>query len=183
MIIPVYRVTSSYFPIAATTTIEAGHCVTLDSNGYVTKKTGNSGNAAIGLCGDRNRASEAYEWVNRVSDSGNETAGSGMMTVYHSGGEFYVDVNDSAITTPQGSAITGVVASNATTTVGTLLYPDGTAGLLDSAQLGSDAAVGIVLEAAAALDSGIPGEYEPGSSVEYADDSVARTWVRIKLLI
>ena len=67
-----------------------------------------------------------------------------------------------------------------------MLYVDGTDGLLDS---GSGAggngtyAIAQIIESASALDFGLPGEYEPGSSYELADDATPRTWVKIKLLV
>lgn len=187
MIIPIYRVITTQYPIASTTTIEAGMVVQLNSTtGYVEKAAGNENGGAprpLGFAADRNRASEAYEWVNRLPDSGNDTRASGYMTVYNGvGAEFYVDVDDSAITTPDGTAITGVVASAATKTVNTKLYANN-GQLVSSPVHGSDTVCAIITAAAAAIDSGIPGEYEPGSSVAYADDSVSRTWVKIKSLI
>jgi hypothetical protein len=186
MIIPVYHIVSSVLPIQSSTTLEAGHVVGLDSDGYCVKAYGSAATIyCIGLAGDRNRASESYEWVNRVSDSGNDTAASGMLTVYHSGGEFYVDVNDSRITTPNGTAIEGIVSAGTTTTPGTILYVEnaiGNRGRLTSTSTSAQT-VAVALEAAAELSSGIPGEYEPGSSVDYVNDDNARQYVKIKLLI
>ena len=199
MLIPIYRVISSQFPVDTLTgDVEMGYCIGLTTNSAgqtVARKVDAGGTVpgavtnVVGISGDRKRASEAYEWVNRVSDSGDETAGSGKITVYHGGGEFWVDVDDSAVTTPLGSAIKGVVSSAATITVGAKLYPaddnGGTkaAGQMDSTQVNSIDAVAQVLSDAVTLESGIPGEYEPGSSVDYADPSVPRTWVQIKLLV
>lgn len=182
MIIPVFHHFVSNFPIDATTTFEAGMAVALDSDGKAVKADGASG-WVIGLAADRNRASEAYEWVNRVSDSGNDTAGSGNLSVYHGGGEFYLDVNDGAITTPQGTTISGVLENGKTYTPGTRLYADdsGTDGTLTTDSSSTTQVVAVVLEAAAALDSGIPGEYEPGATVEYVDDATNRTFVKVKL--
>ncbi len=178
MIIPVFRVMTTQYPILAATTIEAGMVVTLNTT------TGNAEpcdlvDVPVGLAADRNRASEAYEWVNRVSDSGNDTRASGMLSVY-SLGEFYVDVDDSAVTTPAGSSITGVIVSDCVTTVGQLLYTAASGQIDDTS--GSATAIGNVLEAATSLDSGIPGEYEP-NSVELADDDTPRTWVKIRLQV
>lgn len=194
MLIPIYRVISSQFPVDSSTgDIEMGMVVGLTTNASgvtVVRKSANTGantvTNVIGLAGDRKRASEAYEWVNRVSDSGDETAGSGKMTVYHGGGEFWVDVDDQAVTTPLGSAITGAVSRDATITVGAKLYHATVAGNTVAGQLDSTSdgdAVAIVLSDAVTIESGIPGEYEPGSSVDYADPSVPRTWVQIKLLV
>jgi len=196
MLIPIYRVISSQFPVDTLTgDVEMGFVVGLATNSAgltVVRKTdlgaaGNNVANIIGIAGDRKRASEAYEWVNRLSDSGDETAGSGKITVYHGGGEFWVDVDDAAITTPLGTAIEGVISSAASLTIGSKLYgctDNGTtklAGQMDSVSSGD--AVAQVLSAAVTLESGIPGEYEPGSSVAYADPSDPRTWVQIKLLV
>jgi hypothetical protein len=168
------------FPIAATTTIEPGMVVTLNASTGKAEPC-DKVDYPIGLAADKNRAAEAYEWVNRLPDSGNETAASGLLSVYHGGGEFYVDVNDSTITTPGGSAITGVLNDGLTLTYGVKLYT-ADSGHMNTVQ-GSDTAIAIVLETEETLSSGIPGEYAPGSSVAYADDSVPRSWVKIKLLI
>jgi hypothetical protein len=179
MIIPLFRVVTTQFPIADTTTIEPGMVVTLNaSTGYAEKC--DLIDVPVGIAGDRNVALEANRWTNRVSDAGNETAASGLLTVY-SHGEFMVDVNDSAITTPAGTAISGVVVSDCVTTPGAPLYTaaDGT---MDDTS-GSATQVAVCLASAASLESGIPGEYEPGSSVAYASDSTPRTWVKIKLIV
>lgn len=194
MLIPIYRVISSQFPVDSSTgDIEMGMVVGLTTNASgvtVVRKSANTGantvTNVIGLAGDRKKASEAYEWVNRVSDSGDETAGSGKITVYHGGGEFWVDVDDQAVTTPLGSAIRGAVSRDATITVGSKLYQATVAGNTVAGQLHSAStgdAVAIILSDAVTIESGIPGEYEPGSSVDYADPSVPRTWVHIKLLV
>jgi len=186
MIIPVFRVYTTQYPIAATTDIEPGQVVALATTGYAILCDGDAADTTavpVGLAADRNRASEANEWVNRVSDSGNDTAASGMLSVY-SYGEFYIDMDDSAITTPAGTSISGVVTSTATTTPGTIARVDDTAatsGMIDSA--GSGTAIGKFIMTAASLDSGIPGEYEPGASVAYVDDATPRTWTKIKLEI
>jgi hypothetical protein len=196
MLIPIYRVISSQFPVDSLTgNIEMGMAVGLGTNasGAVVVRKVDAGAGAntvtqpVGIAGDRKRASEAYEWVNRVSDSGDETAASGKMTVYHGGGEFWLDVDDASITTPLGSAVEGAISSAATVTVGAKLYAgtaNGTtivAGQLHSSSSGD--AVALVLSDAVTLESGIPGEYEPGSSVDYADPAVPRTWVHVKLLV
>jgi len=179
MIIPLFRVVTTQFPIAATTTIEPGMVVTLNaSTGYAEKC--DLVDVPIGIAGDRNVALEANRWTNRVSDSGNETAASGLLTVY-SLGEFMVDMNDSAITTPAGTAITGVIISDCVTTPGAPLYTAASGQMDDTSS--SATKVAVCLATAASLESGIPGEYEPGSSVAYANDNTPRTWVKIKLIV
>lgn len=177
MIIPVLRVLTTQYPIAATTTLEAGQPVTLNiSTGYA--ELANATDLIVGLAADRNRAATANEWTNRVSDIGNDTAASGYLSVYASG-EFYVDVDDDAIETPAGADITGVVASGATTAVLTKLFSDSNGQMTHTDGGGSE--IALILEAASSLESGIPGEYEPGSSVNYADDATPRTWIKIRL--
>jgi len=186
MIIPRHYVTVSQYPIAASTSIEAGMVVTLNSTtGYAEKC--DAADTPIGLAADKNRATTAYEWSDRVSDLGNETGASGLLSVYMNGGEFLVDIDDSAITQPDATAITGVVKSSSTITPGTALKTQAD-GQLDSEGTTAVAYVtGNPAEydgsAAGVLETGIPGEYEPGSNVAYADDSTPRTWVKIKLVI
>jgi hypothetical protein len=195
MIIPVFRVVTTQFPIAAGTEFQPGWVVALDQDtGKAVPCTPSNSKKAIpiGLSADRNKAAQAYEWVNRISDMGNDTAGSRMISVYQMG-EFYVDVDDGAITTPSGTTIAGVIASSATVKPGSYLYAiDG--GKMDASTT-ANPKVGVVLEAEVssvtglttgegeALESGIPGEYAPGSSVAYVDDNVPRTWAKIKLLV
>ena len=184
MIIPVYHVVSSVLPIASTTTIEAGMAVGIDSGGYAIKAYDTY--IPLGLAGDKVRSAEAYEWQNRVSDFGREAAASGMLSVYHSGGEFYVDVDDSRVTTPAGTAIKGVISSTAVVAPGTLLYTnnlEASAGQLTHATTTDEfGKVAVALTSAATLDGGIPGEYEPLTTTLASDDA-PRTWVKIKLII
>jgi hypothetical protein len=182
MIIPVYRVVTSQFPIAATTAMEPGLVVKLNASTGKAEKCGAT-EQPIGLSADKNRAAEAFEWVNRLTDAGNETAASGLLSVYHGGGEFYLDVNDGAITTPGGTVITGAVTNGLTLAYGTKLYV-AASGLLHTTDANSGAGlVAAVLETTEDLASGIPGEYAPGSSVQYVDDTVPRSWIKVKLLI
>jgi len=187
MIIPVHHTVVTNFPIAATTTLEAGALVAVDADGNISACTGGASapaNAPIGFAADRNRASESFEWTNRVSDSGNETGASGNLSVYSgSGSVFYVDVDDAAIQTPNGTEIDGIVDSGATVTPGTYLYASTTAGHLASAQQGTEAYVAMVIENTGDLATGIPDEYEPGSSFGLADDSTQRQWVKIRTFI
>ncbi|MFW5852899.1 MAG: hypothetical protein ACOCUR_02620 [Nanoarchaeota archaeon] len=188
MIIPIHRVVTTQYPIAASTTIEPGMVVTLNTTtGYA--EPCDAAERPIGLAADKNRASQAYEWVNRVSDSGNETAASGLLSVYV-GGEFYVDIDDTAVIyqPDADTEITGVVASGATVTPMTPLYTAANGQLSSSS---SDYIVALVTgnpseydgAVSGALETGIPGEYEPGSSVTYANDANPRQWVKILIQI
>lgn len=196
MIILQHHLISSHYPITASTLpkdIEAGMIVSFDTAGSIVANDRDSGTVTaqpVGFAGDKTRSSEAYEYENRVSDRGNETAGSGRMTVYHSGGEFWLDLDDSTLQTPLGTSIPGVVNDTAGNLVaGTLLYPSTSGGSgaddgkINTLQTGGDAAVALVVAAAQELESGIPGEYEPGSSFNLADDSNQRDWVKVKNLL
>jgi hypothetical protein len=96
MIIPVFHVITSQYPIVDSTAMEPGMVVDLNSTGYAIKGTSET-TGAVGLSADKNRPAIANEWQNRVSDMGTETAASGVLSVYHSGGEFWVDVDDEGV--------------------------------------------------------------------------------------
>lgn len=191
MIIPVHHIVVANIPVRATTKFEQGYALALDSDGYAILADGNgSGNTAnvIGLFADRNRDAEAYEYLNRVSDMGNDTGGSGMASMY-TGGIFYVDVDEGVsgnLSTPLGTVVRGVITSTSNVVPGAPLYvSDSQPGRLttDTNDNTSNQIVGYCLQAAAELESGIPGEYEPGSSLSLTDDTQPRQWVKIKLSV
>jgi len=117
---------------------------------------------------------------NRVSDYGDETSASGQIGVYESGGQFYVDVDE--------SGTYGVITTGSTTTPGTLLYQSTTTGQLSSTArttpyaADEDLPTAIVVDDLSAtsglLPTGIPNEYEPAG-----DSDTPRTFVLIKLLV
>ncbi len=147
--------------------IKAGMAVGLDSNGYV-KKSGNgsnySVNSFIGIAADNfagSSASSAYTAnivvnpaggvkasQNRVSDYFNDTLGSGKMSVYTSGGEFYTDQYVSQAFTP-----------------GALIYADvgGSNNGKFTTTVGSNIACGRITSAANSYPSGVPGTTVDGS--------------------
>lgn len=210
MLIPVHHiVASSSFPVLQTETMEPGYLVALSgtsvslpgsqeqTGGLVVKcvatDTGDADENPIGLAADKNRAAEAEEWQNRVSDMGQETAASGMLTVYHGGGEFWVDIDAATgesgeVQTPGGTVIRGVVDPTAVVTVGSFLrrHAGGAAesGRMDDAtptNFGDPVAV--VVSPSQELETGIPGEFEPGATFELADDDDNRNFIKIKLLL
>jgi hypothetical protein len=181
MIIPVYRVVTTQYPIAKATTINAGQAVALLSTGYAYPADSSTNSYCIGLAADTNKGLQAFEWSNRSSDYGNETAASGMISVYNGGGEFWLDVNDGNITRPDGTTLTGAVA-DISPVVNTKLYVTAAAGVIGTQVGGTSQLVAICLTAAAALDGGIPGEYEPLTAT-LVDADTPRTWVRVKLLV
>lgn len=177
MLIPVYHIIASQFPIAAATAFEPGHVATISSGGLVVKN-GAGGAAPIGLAADKNRPAVAFEWQNRLSDFGNETAASGLMSVYHSGGEFWVDMDDSTAQTPDGTAIDGVV--DGSPVPANILY-GAAAGHLSTTVTGPQ--IAIVVAESQELTTGIPGEFEPGATFPLASDTDNKNFIKIKLLI
>jgi hypothetical protein len=185
MLIPCFHVIATEYPIASGQTFIAGYAVSIDSTGKAVPATGGAAtNYVYGLCADKVGTAEAYQFQNRISDMGNDTAASGMVTVYNAGGEFYIDVDDDHVFTPMGTEVRGVLEVGATKTPGTPLYASTTAGMLSSSRQGTEIPVAVIVENSGALDSGIPGEFEPGSSYKYEpNDGVTRSWVKIKLLV
>lgn len=188
MIIPVHHIIVANLPVVATTTFEQGYALALDTDGYAVLADGDHATTTrrwvIGLAADQNRAATSLEYQNRVSDMGNETGGSGQVSVY-TGGFFYVDVDDASnLTTPDGTVVRGVVVSGSTTVPGTPLYAsDSQPGRLSSTTSTSGQVVAYVIEAANEIQSGIPGEFEPGSSLVLVDDTAPRQFVKIKLAV
>lgn len=186
MLVEFFHNFAAHLPIAAGTTVEPGMAIAVDSSGYAVP-IGTGGTATtdpvVGLAADRSRSitssTSGPEWTNRVSDYGNETAASGKLTVYHGGGEFYVDVDDGTLLDAAGSTIAGILVSSSVTTPGTVLYA-ASGGKLDDGVTGSPVAV--IVEDSAELETGIPGEYRPANAF-LADDSNPRNWVKIKLLV
>jgi hypothetical protein len=194
MLIPVYHIIASQLPISSTLTLtaagvngnnfEPGHVVALDSSGNCVKND-LTNLAPVGLAADKNRPAVAYEWQNRLSDFGQETRASGLLSVYHSGGEFWVDMDDDTVQTPDGTNIDGVITSGSTVTPGTRLYGDATAttgyGHLSSTVTGVN--IANVVGASQELPTGIPGEFEPGSTFAQDVDTDNKNFVKVKLLI
>lgn len=113
-LIPVYHVVPSYYPVdpnhnATSNPIIMGEFVRLNSSGFVERADDDD---VLGLAGDTiatdiGHTPYAAEIIisggghvrstsNRVSDYFDETRGSGKMTVYHSGGEFWTDRYEAA---------------------------------------------------------------------------------------
>lgn len=121
----------------------------LNSSGEVIKATGASGTRAIGCVADTKststsglpatNSSSQGAFVNRVSDSFDETRASGKMTVYHGGGRFSTNQYESVTFVP-----------------GEALYVSANAKLTNVASANSQV-VGTCTKAAGAYDSGVPG--------------------------
>ena len=94
-----FHVVADNFAInTSVTDLIEGMFVKLNSSGEVVKATGASAERSIGVTGDTKstslsglpatNSSSQGAFVNRVSDSFDETKASGKCTVYHSGGRF-----------------------------------------------------------------------------------------------
>lgn len=141
-----------------TNAIIQGMVVGLNTSGYVKKATGSGGSAPpIGLSADTLHSARGYNAYsdslivnsagarkytqNRVSDYFNETLGSGLMTVYLVGGEFYTDQVSGAVASAglalyAENAGTGLVTTTSSsnvqvgrTTTGLINYPSGVPGV------------------------------------------------------
>jgi len=168
-LIEIYHVIASNYNVdpahdAATNPILEGQFVGLNSGGFVTQTT--TGNVITqlphGLAGDTiasdsgatpyaadiviGSGGATRSTSNRVSDFFNETQGSGKMTVYHGGGEFFTDQ----------------YATGQTWTPGGDCYVD-TSGLLTMTDAGSGRVVGRVVEGPSEYPSGVPGTDVEGS--------------------
>ena len=106
-----------FFVIAAEhpmgdTNIKEGQLVTLNSSREIIPYAGSG--IVLGIAGDTKSTSASAMpgvytgWQNRVSDGFNETGASGLMTVYHGGGEFATDqFEDDVLTAAVGDPLYG----------------------------------------------------------------------------
>ena len=183
-LIPIYHVVADQLPIDASNTgrsIIAGQVVKLAGDGSV-MACDTAGEVYYGIAGDTqadtppanaNNLYTAYQaslnigangattrWTqNRVSDMFDETAASGLLTVFTSGGKFATD---------QYAA-----ARAAHLNPNTAVYTDATGLLTDVAGAGN--MVGIITEGPSAYPSGVPG-------VDTADNSLSLgTFVTFRL--
>lgn len=123
--------------------IKEGQLVKLNASGEAVPYDGSG--VILGVAGDTKSDSASSMpgvyagWQNRASDSFDETAASGKLTVYHAGGEFATDQFESDL---------------ASATVGAYLYGSAN-GKLQAAAAGT--AVAILTRAAGAYPSGVPG--------------------------
>lgn len=95
-----FFIVADHYPVKTGVEIIEGMFVKLDANGEVVLATGTSNEVALGVAADTKSTDTSglpstndaepgsVPFVNRVSDSFDETRASGRMTVYHSGGTF-----------------------------------------------------------------------------------------------
>lgn len=159
----------------ATYGIYAGQVVGLTSAGYVKHATASNASPTIlplGLAGDSFAAAaghNAYQASivinpaggrkssqNRVSDYFNETLGSGLMSVYIVGGEFYTDMFLSTDTYTVGAK----VYANPTAA-----YTTANAGLVTCSTTSNASQIGVLTSGVTNFPSGVPGAI---GSVDYS---------------
>ena len=175
-LIEVYHVIADSFAVSTgATQILEGQPVLIDSTGGVALCSGLSGTRCIGIAGDTKATSSTavsggmgsvaatndaamgeagsrVPFVNRVSDSFDETKASGQITVYHGGGRF--KTNQYVVTTPSAGWVIGLpvfARAGLFTTDCSTAYP----GLPDTTY--SNQPVGTLVQGPTAADSGVPG--------------------------
>jgi hypothetical protein len=169
-LIEIYHVIAADREVASGETIKEGQIVSLNAAGEVVLQ--NVTNALpYGIAGDTKSSSASSMpgiengWQNRASDSFDETAASGKMTVYHSGGEFATDQFDASVSS---------AAVNAP------LY--GVNGLLNTADTHTTGVVvGRLVKTAGTYPSGVPGVDLNGDQALGGENS--NTYVEVKLAI
>lgn len=150
-----------------TTDIKEGQLVILNSSREIVPYAGSG--VVLGVAGDTKSTSASAMpgiyagWQNRVSDGFDETKASGLMTVYHGGGEFATDQFEDDVLTAL---------------VGVSLYAS-TGGKLQATSSGT--AVAILTKAAGPYISGVPGVDINGDMALKGDQS--NQYIEFKLLI
>ena len=176
-----FHVVAAEKTVASGETIKEGQVVSLDTSGEVilhdtqgtnpipygiagdTKSTTASAMPGVGTAFMGNSATANFQ--SRVSDYFDETRASGMMTVYHSGGEFATDM----------------FASNvADATPYTALYADD-GYLCTAAQSTASGLVAYLITAEASYPSGVPGIDINGDQALGGENS--NTYIEYKLMI
>jgi hypothetical protein len=161
----------------ATYGIYAGQVVGLTSAGYVKHATASNASPTIlpiGMAGDSLAVSAghtAYQdsilvsaggskksTQNRVTDYFNETLGSGLLTVYITGGEFYTDMFLSTDTFTVGAK----VYANPTAA-----YTTANAGLVTCSTTSNASQIGVLTTGITQFPSGVPG-VDSGQSGDYS---------------
>lgn len=150
-----FHLVADHYEVAANEEIIEGMIVTLNPGGEVVLADGGADEIALGIAGDTKSVSTSGlpttnnssqgSFVNRVSDTFDETKSSGRMTVYHSGGSFATDQYE-----------TGSYAVNEP------LYVSGN-GKLTRALSTAAQIIGYVTKVPGAYESGVPGTDINGS--------------------
>jgi hypothetical protein len=162
----------------ATYGIYAGQIVGIGTNGYVKHATASNAStkyAAIGIAGDSMATAAGHSAYtdslvvnpgggrkstqNRVSDYFNETLGSGLLTVYINGGEFYTDM---WLLTELASFTPGTTVYNVNATA----YTAANAGYLSVTSTNAYT-VGVCTSSVKNYPNGVPG-VDGGSNIDYS---------------
>lgn len=165
-----FHIVAESIPVMAGVELIEGTFVKLNSDGEVIKATGSASEVCLGVCGDTKststsglpstNASSMGSFVNRVSDTFDETKASGEMTVYHSGGSFASNMFESLSYVP-GEAL--YVSSN---------------GKLTNVASSSGQVVAVCTKAPGAYDSGVPGLDTSNGSMQ-----LSGSYIEFKLLV
>ena len=165
-----FHVVAAERAVATGQTIKEGQVVSLNTSGQVVIQSVTYV-TPYGIAGDTKSTTAsampgiATGWQNRVSDYFDETAASGKMTVYHSGGEFATD-----------QFSTNVASANPYTA----LYAN--SGLLcTAAESTSSGIVARLTQKAGAYPSGVPGTNVNGDMALGGDNT--NTYIEFKLVI
>lgn len=148
-LIELFHVVADHYPVKAGQEIIEGDFVKLDSTTGEVIICGTAGEKPLGIAGDTKstsvsgipstNASSMGAFVNRVSDSFDETRASGRITVYHGGGKFATNRYGTIVSTPGAS-----------------LYVN-SSGTLTTTAAGANFIVGTLTKVPGAYDSGVPG--------------------------
>lgn len=149
-LVELYHVVADIYPVDSSATIVEGNVVMQNVNGDIVLATGAGGTVALGLSGD-NKVNTGTDsglpgarprWKNRASDPNfDETAASGKITVYHSGGKFATDQYDDQVV---NYAIGDVLYSTA-------------AGKLTNVASANTQKIGVLVAVPGPFQSGVPG--------------------------
>jgi hypothetical protein len=176
-LVPIYHVVAASRAVdTAGDDIKMGMIVSLNSDGEVVK-LGASNKTPYGIAGDT-KASDASSmpgiasgWQNRVSDYFDETAASGKMTVYHSGGQFYTDQYSANV-----AALTGANIMQA------LYAKDGLLDTVDQDGATAEPIVARLIAAPGQIMSGVPG-VDVNGDIALGSEQTNNNYIEIKLEI
>jgi len=169
-LVEIFHVVASNHAVGATD-IDEGQMVKMDTDGTIIPVSATA-DIIFGVAGDTVSSSASampgvYDgWQNRASDSFNETAASGKITVYHDGGEFATDQYE---------------ADLSTAVVGAYLYASANGKLQATNPADDNGPVGILTRAAGDYPSGVPGTDINGDLALRGDNN--NQYIEFKLLI
>ena len=172
-LVEIFHVVAADRVVATGETIKEGQIVSLNSDGEVVIQSVTNP-ICYGIAGDTKSTSASampgivQGWQNRVSDGFDETKASGMMTVYHSGGEFATDQFSANVA--NAAVMTPVYAVD---------------GVLETIDAYTGGLVGYVIKACGTYPSGVPGVDINGDAALAGNSGAVdtNTYVEIKLVL